>query len=53
MAVRLTACAIGAPQLAHAHTGALFLPVRDPLTGKWIRAPYKAELHEPAARYAE
>jgi hypothetical protein len=26
---------------------------RHPLTGKWIRARYKAELHEIAERYAE
>jgi hypothetical protein len=26
---------------------------RDPLTGKWVRARYVAELHEIAARYAE
>jgi hypothetical protein len=26
---------------------------RDPLTGKWIRARYRAELHEIAARYTE
>ena len=26
---------------------------RDPLTGKWIRARYVAELHEIEQRYAE
>ena len=26
---------------------------RDPLTGKWVRARYKAELHERKARDAE
>ena len=26
---------------------------RDPLTGKWIRARYRAELHEIRARYRE
>lgn len=26
---------------------------RDPFTGRWIRARYKAERHEIAARYAE
>jgi len=26
---------------------------RDPLTGKWIRARYVAELHEIKQRYAE
>ena len=26
---------------------------RDPVTGKWVRARYKAERHEIAARYAE
>ena len=26
---------------------------RDPRTGKWIRARYRAERHEIAARYAE
>jgi hypothetical protein len=26
---------------------------RDPRTGKWVRAGYRAELHEIAARYAE
>jgi hypothetical protein len=26
---------------------------RDPLTGKWYRARYKAQQHEIAARYAE
>jgi hypothetical protein len=25
----------------------------DPLTGRWVRARYKAERHEIAARYAE
>jgi len=39
-----------------ARTGALFLypfRTRDPRTGKWYRARYKAELYEIAARYAE
>ena len=26
---------------------------RDPLTGKWVRARYRAERHEIAARYVE
>jgi hypothetical protein len=26
---------------------------RDPLTGKWVKARYVAELHEIAARYSE
>ena len=26
---------------------------RDPITGKWVRAGYRAERHEIAARYAE
>ena len=37
-------------------TGTLFLSpfrARDPLTGKWYRARYKAERHEIAARYTE
>ena len=36
--------------------GTLFLYLfraRDPLTGKWYRAKYKAERHEIAARHAE
>jgi len=39
-----------------ARFGTLFLypfRARDPLTGKWYRARYKAERHEIAARYAE
>ena len=39
-----------------AKPGTLFLfpfRARDPLTGKWYRARYKAERHEIAARYAE
>ena len=26
---------------------------RDPLTGKWVKARYRAELHEIQQRYAE
>jgi hypothetical protein len=37
-------------------TGRLFLfpfRTRNELTGKWVRARYKAEYHELMARYAE
>ena len=44
------------PDDISAHSGTLFLyqfRARDPLTGKWYRARYRAQQHEIAARYAE